>query len=195
MAEDRPRKQLEMVWPERLLASPPSVILPKGYTLRPYQEGDKAGFFRVMTLAGFEGWDDGQLAPFLPLILSDGWFLILFEATGEIVATAMALARSTDHHPAGAELGWVAAHPAHAGKGLGFAVCAAATARLIESGSRDIYLKTDNFRLAAIKTYLKLGYIPFLYTEEMPERWRHLCRQLDWPYTPQDWPTTDTAIP
>lgn len=195
MAEDRPHQQLEMVWPERSPVSPPSVILPKGYTLRPCQKGDKAGFFRVMTLAGFEGWDDEQLAPFLPLLLSDGWFLLLFEETGEIVATAMALTRATALHPFGAELGWVAAHPGHAGKGLGMAVCSAATARLIESGSRDIYLKTEDFRLAAIKTYLKLGYIPFLYTEEMPVRWRHICRQLDWPYAPQDWSVADTARP
>jgi mycothiol synthase len=93
---------------------------------------------------------------------------------------------STDH-PFGGELGWVASDPAHAGKGLGMAVCAAVTARLLQAGYRNVHLFTEFWRLPALKTYLKLGYVPFLYQEGMAARWQAICAQLGWPFTPEAW--------
>ena len=79
------------------------------------------------------------------------------------------------------------ADPDHAGRGLGLAVSAAVTARLLQAGYRHIHLYTEHWRLAALKTYLKLGYVPFLYLPEMLARWRALCPQLPWPFTPEPW--------
>lgn len=141
-----------------------------------------------MALAGFQGWDAEALQPRLAEILPNGWFLIVHQATGEIVATAMATHNPSALHPFGGELGWVAADPTHAGQGLGLTVCAAVTARFIAAGYRNIYLKTDDFRLPAIKTYLKLSYLPFLFAPAMPERWQIICEKLNWPFTPQNWP-------
>ena len=111
--------------------------------------------------------------------------MVVHKESGKIVTTAMAL--RSDAYPAGGELGWFAGDPAHAGKGLGLAVAAAVTAHFINVGCRNIHLYTEHWRLAALKTYLKLGYIPFLYTPEMPERWRAICAQLQWPFTPEAW--------
>ena len=119
--------------------------------------------------------------------------MAVHEASSEIVASAMGLHDHSDLHPFGGELGWVAGDPAHAGKGLGMAVCAAVTARLIGAGYRDIHLYTEHWRLAALKTYLKLGYVPFLFALEMPERWRAVCAQLRWPFTPEAWPSAGGA--
>ena len=131
-------------------------------SLRTYQPGDEPGFYRVMALAGWPGWDDDKLRPWLARIPPGGWFMAVHDQSGDMVATAMALHDHSDLHPFGGELGWVAGDPAHAGKGLGMAVCAAVTGRLIAAGYRDIHLYTEHWRLAAIKTYLKLGYIPLL---------------------------------
>ena len=109
------------------------------------------------------------------------------EESSQIVATAMALDDHSELHPSGGELGWLAGDPAHAGKGLGLAVCAAVTARFMGAGYRDIHLYTEHWRLAALKTYLKVGYIPFLYAPEMPERWQVICGRLQWPFTPEVW--------
>jgi hypothetical protein len=68
------------------------------------------------------------------------------------------------------------------------AVSAAATARLIHAGYRHIYLHAEDERLAALKTYFKLGYIPFLYALAMVERWQAVCEELHWPFTPGLWP-------
>ena len=37
------------------------------------------------------------------------------------------------------------------------------------------HLQTDDWRAAAIKTYLKMGFVPFLFTDDMPARWRAVC--------------------
>lgn len=179
--------QLQMVWPEHRLDQPPSITTPPGYHLRHYRPGDELRFYAVMALAGWPGWDDARLQPWLARIPPGSWFMAVHTASEQIVATAMGLHDHSDQHPFGGELGWVAADPAHAGKGLGAAVCAAVTARLLAAGYRNVHLYTEDWRLPAIKLYLRLGYVPYLYTPTMATRWQELCTQLGWPYTPAAW--------
>ncbi len=187
MGEQRPFVQLQMVWPADQMTTPPPVHLAPGYTLRPYRPGDEPRFYAVMAMAGFTGWDDEKLRPWIARILPDGWFMAVHTARDQIVATAMCLHDHTDLHPFGGELGWVAGDPAHTGHGLGRAVCAAVTARFIAAGYHNIHLYTEDWRLAALRTYFKLGYVPLLFAPDMPDRWRAVCAQLDWPYTPDQW--------
>jgi len=176
-----------MVWPKHLLDAPPSVRLPFGYMMRTYHPGDEIRFFEVMGLAGWPGWNGERLRSWLSRILPEGWFMVIHAESDEIVATAMALQDQLEFGRLGGELGWLACDPAHRGNGLGLAVSAAVTARLINEGYHNIHLYTEHWRLAAIKTYLKLGYIPYLYRLEMRERWRAVCAQLQWPFTPELW--------
>ena len=187
MDANKPYTQLQMVWPLHLLNRPPVVQLPPGYALRTYQPGDEARFYQVMALAGWPGWDEVKLQPWLARIPPASWFMAIHAASGEMVATAMGLHDHSPTHPFGGELGWVASDPAHAGQGLGLAVCAAVTARLLAAGYENIHLYSEDWRLAALKTYLKLGYTPFLFAPEMVERWRVICAQLGWPFTPEQW--------
>ena len=180
---------LQMLWPEQRLRTPPIPQVPSGYLLRTYQPGDEPGFYRLMALVGWSDWDDEKLRSRIARIPPRGWFMAVYEATGEIVATAMGLRDRPERLPFDGLLGWVAADPAHAGRGLGMAVSAAATAGLIAAGYNNIHLYTEHWRLAALKIYLRLGYVPFLYLPEMAERWRVVCGQLAWPYTPEAWPT------
>jgi len=164
-----------MVWPQQRLGRPPDGSLPEGYTLRTFRPGDAAEHIRLMHSAGFVSWNEEQLAGAMDKCLPNGFFVVEHNTSGpfdrlragRLVATAMAHHQPLPHHPCGGELGWVAGDHEHKGKGLGYAVCAAATRRLIEIGYRNIYLRTDDFRLAAIKVYLKLGYVPFLFAPDM----------------------------
>jgi len=178
--EERP-EQLQMVWPEDRIDSPPDLCVPTGYSLRCYADEDEEDYGALMAKAGFDGWDHDRIEAARRSVLPNGFFLIEHPESGAIVATAMAQHNPSELHPYGAELGWVAADPKHAGKGLGMAVCAAVTRRLLQAGYRRIYLKTDDFRLPAIKTYLKLGYQPLLHAEGMLERWQAVCAKLGWP--------------
>lgn len=147
--------------------------------MRQYRPADRQAYLELMVKAGFG--DFAQRLDDLKLkLLPGGFFIVEHEAGGQLVATAVATHCPTDLHPCGAELGWVAADPAHAGKGLGMAVCAAVTRRLISAGYTDIRLQTDDWRLPALKVYLKLGYKPMLYCDGMAERWRAIKRQLGW---------------
>lgn len=187
MTQEESRPQLQMAWPVRLLDAVPAAQLPAGYALRTYRPGDEARWYDLMALAGWPGWDAEKLQPWLARILPGGWFFAVHQQSEQIVASAMALHGHTEAFPFGGELGWVCGDPDHSGQGLGLAVCAATTARFIEAGYRNIHLYTDDWRLPALKTYLKLGYVPYLCTPEMPERWRAVCAQLDWPFTPEAW--------
>jgi len=177
--------QLQMIWPGDLLDSPPVMRIPFGYSLRTYRPGDEPRFFRLMELAGWPGWNEEVLRPWRARLLVEGWFIVVHRGSAEVVASAMAL--HSEAYPGGGELGWLAGHPAHAGRGLGMVVSAAVTARLMEGGCRVIHLYTEDYRLAALKTYLKLGYVPFLYAEGMFERWRAVCARLGWAFTPERW--------
>jgi mycothiol synthase len=170
-----------MIWPSERRQTKPQVEIPEGYALRTYQPGDETCFFSLMELAGWPNWDEQKLKPWLFRILPQGWFMITEETSGKIVATAMATHDYTWKYPFCGEVGWVAADPAHSGKGLGFTVVAAVTARFLDIGYQHIHLFTEHWRLAAIKIYLKLGYIPLIDKPEAKELWYQISKQLFWP--------------
>jgi mycothiol synthase len=173
-----PRLQLHMVVSAERLARPPVWTLPEGYALRCFREGDNAEYVRLMAAAGFEGWNDEKIADLQMRVLPNGFFVIEHLAKRRLVATATAQHRPIKPFRYGGELGWVAGDPKHRGKGLGLAVCAAVVKRLIDAGYFNVFLLTDDFRLAAIRIYFKLGFVPALITPDMDDRWRTVCAQL-----------------
>jgi len=134
-----------------------------------------------MRAAGFDTWAPAQFQSVMQKALPDGLFFLVHKSTGQLAATTVATHNPCDGHPFGGELGWVAAHPDHRGKGLAMVVCAAVTRRFLQAGYTDIFLRTDDFRLPAIKTYLKLGWVSCEDTPEMHERWQTVRQQLSHP--------------
>ena len=96
-------------------------------------------------------------------------FYICRRSDGRICATATA-----NCNPAWPTLHMVGAANEFAGLGLSRSVCAAATNYLINYGFRRFGLSTDDFRVPAVKTYLRLGYRPWYWQDDMQERWRKL---------------------
>ncbi len=180
--------QLQMLWPLARLSSLPEPRAPEGYRLRTYRPSDQQQYLALMEKAGFEGWDAGRMESMRRSLLPNGLFVAEHRPSKRIVATANANHAPNALHPEGGELGWVAADPEHSGKGLGLALSAAVVKRFLSAGFKRIYLQTDDWRLPAVKTYLKLGFVPLLHREDMPARWRAVCEKLDWPFTPGEWP-------
>lgn len=176
-----------MIWPEHLLSKPPIVFITPGYKIRTFKTGDETRFFEIMNLAGWPGWDQRKLHPWLYRILPGGWFLVIHESDNRIVASCMATHDHTWITPFCGELAWLAGDPAHAGIGLGMAVSASVTNRFIEAGYGTIHLCTEPYRLAALKIYLKLGFRPFVEPAENLDLWKEICLRLNWPFTPDDW--------
>ena len=179
--------QLEMLWPDERLGSPPEVRVPGGFRLRTYCPGDEVRLIPLHERAGMHGF---PVKYWMEHILPEGLFFIEHEDTRRLVATCMASHHPTERHPFGGNLGWLSGDPDFQGRGLGYAVAAAVTRRLVQAGYRRIYLETHDFRLPAIRIYLKMGWLPFLFQEDMLDRWHQVCRQLDWKFSPAQWPST-----
>jgi mycothiol synthase len=89
------------------------------------------------------------------------------------------------------DVGWLACHPEHRGRGLGLSLTSHVTERFLIGGYERIQLHTEYYRLAAIKTYLKLGYVPNIGSPDVADLWREVCSQLDWGFSSDDWSRGD----
>ena len=176
-------RQLRMIWPKQLVNRCPEIKLPEGYSLRNFQKGDEERYLTLMHKAGFENWRTEQVRDILKNPLSpEGIYFVIFDS--KLVATACALDRTSEkERDAGnliGELSWVACDPSHRGKHLGKTVCAAVVRHFLLRKYQSIFLLTDDWRLAAIKTYLELGFEPVVDTAEMQLRWEKVCEKLKW---------------
>jgi mycothiol synthase len=181
------RTQLRMRWPWARIKHRFDPKIADGYSIRNYQAGDEEAFLALMAETDFDRWTQEKLDYNLSRVLPAGWFFAVEFPAQRIVGTAMCLHNYTGQNPFTGDLGWLACHPQHRGRGLGFALSALVTRRFCEAGYTQIQLHTEYYRLAAIKTYSRLGYVPVMYCREMYELWKHVCRQLGWPYKPQEW--------
>jgi mycothiol synthase len=162
--------QLRMLWPTGCMPRMPRI--PKGYRLRTWRDGDAEGYRSVMLAAGFEPWPEENIVEVLKASLPNGLFFVIHEAEDRIVATSVACHNPIDHHPFGGELGWVAVDPMHRGHGLGAVTSTAVVRRFQRAEYQTIYLRTDDFRLPAIRLYLAMGFRPFLFEADMEARWK-----------------------
>ena len=85
------------------------------------------------------------------------------------------------------DVGWVFCHPDHRGRSLGLALCARVVRRFLDAGYEAIRLHTEPHRLAAIKTYLRLGFVPHVASPEAARAWAGVCATLAWPFEPKAW--------
>ncbi|MBT3267381.1 GNAT family N-acetyltransferase [Candidatus Poribacteria bacterium] len=180
--------QLRMVWPAARVACPPPVDVPPEYVLREYAPADEDRFYEIMHVAGWPGWDGARLRPTLSKVLPRGWFVVAERGTDIAVGTAMCLHNYKRVTPFWGNLGWLACDPAHSGRGIGKALTAAVVSRFIEAGYERIDLYSEDSRLGALKTYLRVGFHPLLYADDMPGRWEDICRRIAWPFSPARWP-------
>ncbi len=149
----------------------PDVTLPDGYDLRCYCEGDGPAWERIIA-ASFER--DVSPGEFQRSILDKPPFRperVLFVTCGdEPVATASAW-DSPGWGPETGQLHMVGVKPEHRGKRLGYWVSLAVLHQFHREGRLHAMLSTDDFRLAAIKTYLALDFEPVLVHDNQRQRW------------------------
>jgi len=129
------------------------------------------------------------------LALPEGILVATDEATQEPVATAGSLAHSKDGmFPDGGQIGWVATVPEYRGRGLARWLTALATLRLRRDGFRNVFLCTGEDMPAAIRVYLRLGYLPCLYASDQRDRWGRICAAIEKPFEPERWPTVQEYV-
>jgi mycothiol synthase len=159
----------------RLFDALVSPHMPTGYDLRTFRPGDEDAWIELLATGGFGVWDrprlDRMLAGDRAPIPLDGIFFATHE--DQLAGTAC-----TFLYPDAAELGWVAVHPAHRGHGLSLQLTRAVLGFSRAAGYSYVFLKTENFRRAAIKTYLRLGFEPEMVDASHPAWWATTRRML-----------------
>lgn len=174
--QERYRPQLVMI--RRALDDLPAVDLPEGYELRSFQPGDERAWERIIAASFGRDVPRGQFGSRIgdrDYFRPERVFFICRE--GEPVATATAW-HMERYDPETGYVHMVGALPGHQGMGLGYQVSLAVLHRLGEEGFERAVLQTDDFRLAALKTYLNLGFEPVLVDENQRERWAEVFRAL-----------------
>lgn len=157
----------------------PPLLEVEGFEIRSLREEEYGIWGEELSPAcDFGVKDAGFWEIYRPKLLPGGILGAFEKATGRLVASACA-----QNQECGIKggLGWVMALPEMRGKKLGAAVVAAAMHRTVEQGHPLMALLTDDFRLPAIKLYLQYNWRPWLYMEDMPQRWKNVCKELGIP--------------
>ena len=157
----------------------PELTVAEGFRLRTVADSELARYNELRASVKFNVWEPEQLRNFRSKVLPDSIFLIEEAASGRFAASATAETTDMQDHPELGVLGWVMTHPDFCGHHLGRSASIAAMHRLYKAGYRAFSLLTDDFRLAAVKTYLDLGWKPWLYLDDMEGRWRALAEKFN----------------
>jgi len=169
-----PENYTQLVMRRRNLDNLPDIAIPEGFCLRAYRGGDEPAWDSIVG----EMCRDG----FAKAIKSHRFFAperVKMICRGETpVATATAWGELTGGDTPGI-VHMVATDPSYRGRGLGFAVTNAVLHRLAYEGKTAAYLTTDDFRVPAIKIYLKLGFKPDMTKEGHIDRWEKLHKLLN----------------
>ncbi len=156
---------------------PPLPALPDDYTLRQMRLEDTAAVAAVLDRAfADESWDAARVADTLNEQQGVKQTLVV-DFQDRPIATASARLRP-DRFPGSGYLHWVAVDPDHQGQRFGFFVSLAVLHTFEAVGCADAVLETRGHRLAAIQTYLTLGFLPQYPDPSHRPRWEAIHTAL-----------------
>jgi len=152
------------------LCNLPKIEIPAGYEIRWFREGDQQAWEKIIG----ETFDSPNCS-FDSEIKADPPFqperVLFVTMNDDPVATASAWQKDR-FGPKIGYLHMVGVRPDHQGKNLGYWVSLAVLYRFVTEGKFEAVLETDDYRIPAIKTYLKMGFEPLLVHENQRPRWR-----------------------
>lgn len=154
------------------------VQIPDGFRVRNIRDCDLAEYNRLRHSVDFAVWQPEDLAKYRQKAFPDGMFTIEEIRTGRFTAAANAEWINRPEFADVGYLGWVMSDPDFRGMRLGRSISITAMQHLYLQGYRVFVLDTDDFRIPALKVYLSLGWRPWLFQEDMPERWRAIAAIL-----------------
>jgi len=135
--------------------------LPAGLRLRSLTPNDAPRYVELMQAnAELGNWDRERVIKMTESSIPFSEIFVIEDEHSRFLATACVGPASPDYPSDAVALGWVASRPEAKGQGLGYAVCLAAMWRARERGFHQMMLLTDDWRLPALRLYLKLGFQP-----------------------------------
>ena len=160
--------------------------LPLGYFFEGFNDSEKdvADWKAIMSESPFLALEDPD-ACYQAMIVKfpdcnpkqDIWFVC--NEKGERVASITMIT----HSDGSGYVHMVKAKLSEQGKGIGHAMVRYALRVFAERGVDRVVLTTDDFRVAAIKTYLDAGFVPVIYKDpesDMQQRWDAVLKKLNY---------------
>ena len=172
------RSQLELVFPKSKINNYIEYQLDEDYTIVNYNKKYNNELCLLYTKSGFDFNSVTKLNEALYLCVPNGFKLVLHNKSNKIVAAFMARHLSDKNYFFGGRLDWLVVHESHRGNKLGYIVTVLCVNRLIEIGYKKIYVTTDEFRLAAVKTFLNVGFVPNYYSSQIKIKWEKVFNKL-----------------
>ena len=172
----------QLVMINKKLNGLPSITLPEGYIIRNFQPGDEAEWKKIIADA-FKREED--TCNFEACIRNAEGFkperlFFVINSEDEVVATAAAMsAKVTGKFVPGLHM--VGVLSSCRGKRLGYWINLAALYCWRNEGVDTVYLLTDDDRLPAIKTYLNLGFEPYIIDDNQHARWKNVISNMKRP--------------
>lgn len=168
-------QQLRMGFTHFSTLTPPEHV--PGYELRRFRPGDEDAWVALLATGDFGTWDRPRLDAMLageraPMPLAGIFFATYHDQPVGAACTFL----PRDAHGELAEVGWVVVHPDHRGHGLGLQLCRAVLQYVRQLGHCYAFLQTEDFRVPAIKTYLRLGFEPEMSDPGHPAWWAAFLR-------------------
>lgn len=154
-------------------------VLATGYTLHELTDPEHTVELADLLSKAFdEDWDEERVHKEL-LHTPDVHAVYGVSYQNKLVATASSQIRAHRSTTSG-YVHWVASHPDYRGRNLALALVTRLLQDFVERHYRDAFLETQAFRLAAIKTYLRLGFIPVYHFEgkDFQDLWSEIFQNL-----------------
>ena len=154
-----------------------------GYRVERYVPGDEDRWVSLINASGdfrtWGAWNREILSKeILSGLLPNGG---VFAVAGDTLVGCAAVCHWERFHPY-AVLMYVVVVPEHRGRGLGTMLTAEAVQVARRLGCPGVILHTDDDRLAAIKTYLRLAFVPDIDAQPCTKaRWKRILRLLSVP--------------
>ena len=159
--------------------------LPEGYSFKLY-DGSERALDEWVRLCNFGLMENSTRETFyetvrdFPNVVAERDCFFVMDDAGNYIASSTAVA-----NPDGLGLvHMVASDPSVRGKGIGHAMLANTLSMLEARGMKVIELRTDDWRLAAVKTYLDAGFLPVLLNDPESDhaaRWDKVRAELSYP--------------
>jgi len=146
------------------------------YALRTAVPADHEQLAELLSEAFGDRWDAERVAAeFSPGNGVEATYVVVSPAG--VVATASAR-RLPDRYPDAGYVHYVGVRIGDRGRRLGEVVTRRVLAHFVAAGLDQAVLETDDFRLPAVRTYLRLGFVPQPQTPGEARRWSRVLRNL-----------------
>lgn len=159
-----------------------AIQFPEGYYMRSYKQGDGESWCKCC-INGSLGVDEISESAFENRMLNDKTvnpenIFFLISPSGDIAGTI------TYQYTADKDTGcihMVAIEKSYQGKKLALPLNLYTVQKMLDDGKHKIILTTDDWRIPAIKTYLRAGFNPVIESgdTDMENRWKKVMEQTE----------------